>query len=280
MKNFIPLFLLLFVSCQNNTSSGSSKSLIEYKSVDGHSLSMDVFYPKKYETKENWPAVIFFHGGHWVGGQKSMMHPVSKKFAAKGFVAFSVQYRLQKEHNATPFEALMDAKSAIRYVRENASEFRIDPNKIIAGGNSAGGHLVAAAASTNKYNHKDDRLSTSCIPDGIILYAAVIDNGPTGYGFERIGDEYLDFSPFHLVKENLPPTLILHGEDDELLSCDRMREYCQLMSGKGNACSLKCYKGVGHRLNGDIYNYSTTMAIKFFSDNLILNSENPPLHDN
>lgn len=241
---------------------------------------MDAFYPKDYESKNQWPAVLLFHGGHWVGGKKSMMHPVAKNFSSKGFVAFSVQYRLQNEHNTTPFEALKDAKSAIRYLRNNAQEFRLDPDQIIAGGNSAGGHLAAAIACTSKYNEADDNLSTSCIPNGIILYAAVIDNGPEGYGYDRIKEQYVDFSPFHLVKENLPPTLILHGEDDKLLSCNRMRSYCQSLTSKQNACSLKCYRGVGHKLNTDIYNGSTSMAIKFFTENAILKTEKTPSHDN
>ena len=235
---------------------------------------MDVFYPKDYEDSEEHPAVILFHGGHWIGGNKSMMHPVAKKFTAKGFVAFSVQYRLERENGSTPFDALKDAKSAIRYIRKNASTFKIDPQQIIAGGNSAGGHLVAAAACTDSYNEPSDDQNISCVPDGVILYAAVIDNGPTGYGYNRIGEKYLDFSPFHLVKANLPPTLILHGEDDELLSCDRMREYCQALIAKQNACSIKCYRDVGHKLNANIYHGSVSMAMQFFSEQKILETPN------
>ena len=265
----------MFSSCQDKQADVNKRQKqIHYKTIGDLELNMDVFYPKDYETRKAWPAVILFHGGHWVSGKSSMMHPVAKKFAAKGFVAFTPSYRLQRDHSTTPFEALKDAKSAIRYLRDNAQKLRINPSQIIAGGNSAGGHLVASAACTTKYNEESESLSTSCIPDGIILYAAVIDNGPAGYGHNRIGDQYVDFSPFHLVKENLPPTLILHGEDDELLSCDRMREYCMSLSGHRNKCSLKCYKGIGHKLNTSIYNGSVSMALRFFQDTKILNITN------
>jgi len=279
IKSLYPLTLFLSIilfTCQNKPMNVEMrKENIHYKTIGSIELNMDVFYPKNYETRDDWPAVILFHGGHWIGGKPSMMHHIALKFAAKGFVAFTPVYRLQNDHEASPFEALKDAKSAIRYLRKHAQKLRINPTQIIAGGGSAGGQLVAAAACTTKYNEDGESLSTSCIPDGIILYAAVIDNGPTGYGHNRIGEQYHDFSPFHLVKENLPPTLILHGEDDELLSCDRMREYCTKLSGKNNVCSLKCYKGVGHKLNTSIYNGSVPMALSFFQETKILNLANP-----
>lgn len=81
---------------------------------------MDILYPKEYESRDDWPAVILFHGGHWVNGKAPMMHPVAKKFASRGFVSFTPTYRLQRDHGANPFEALKDAKSAIRYLRDNA----------------------------------------------------------------------------------------------------------------------------------------------------------------
>jgi acetyl esterase/lipase len=116
-------------------------------------------------------------------------------------------YRIKNKHNTTPFESLKDAKSAMRYVRGHAKELGINPDSIIAAGGSAGGHLAAATAFIKGYNEVTDDLSVSCIPQALVLFNPVIDNGPGGYGYERIGDQYKEFSPIINLKKNAPPTV-------------------------------------------------------------------------
>jgi acetyl esterase/lipase len=161
-------------------------------------------------------------------------------------VCFLPDYRVSKRHNTTPFESLKDAKSAIRYLRQNAEKFNIDPDRVVAAGGSAGGHLAAATALTEGFDEDSDPVETSCIPNALILFNPVIDNGPGGYGFERIGDRYKDFSPLHNIQKGAPPTLFFLGSEDALIPLETAFYYKKVMEKVGSRCDLKIYEGAGH----------------------------------
>ena len=179
-----------------------------YKEIDSTKLFMEVYYPDHVDSSITYPAMVFFFGGGWTGGDRTHFTNHARYFSKRGIVCFLVDYRTESKHKTTPFESLKDANSAIRFIRKNASDFRIDATKIIASGGSAGGHLAAATAFINTYNEGDDDVSISCVPNALVLFNPVIDNGPGGYGYERIGDEYKYFSPLHNIKKEAPPTII------------------------------------------------------------------------
>ena len=190
--------------------------------------------------------MIFFFGGGWTGGNKYQFVNQAKYFAKRGIVCFLADYRTKSINNTSPFESLKDAKSAIRFIRKNASEFGIDPSKIIASGGSAGGHLAAATALIENYNEDSDDLSISCIPNALVLFNPVIDNGPGGYGYERIGEKYKDFSPLHNINKNTPPTIFFLGTNDALIPVETAKYYQKVMEKVGSRCELVLYEGVGH----------------------------------
>ena len=101
----------------------------------------------------------------------------------------------------------MDAKSAIRFLRENASVWNIDENKIIASGGSAGGHLAAATATLKEFNDEQDNLTYSSVPDALILFNPVLD---TYFATRRLGELAKKISPRN-IGPKMPPTLIHHG---------------------------------------------------------------------
>ena len=108
----------------------------------------------------------------------------------------------------------MDAKSAIRFVRENASVWNIDENKIIASGGSAGGHLAAATATLKEFNDEQDNLNYSSVPDALILFNPVLD---TYFATRRLGELAKKISPLQNIGPKMPPTLILHGTKDTIV---------------------------------------------------------------
>ena len=105
---------------------------------------MDVYRPKG-----EWgqlPAVVCIHGGGWAKGDRSSHANLAKALAARGYVAATISYRLSGE---SPFPAqIHDCKAAVRFLRANASEYGINPDKIGAIGLSAGGHLTALLATS------------------------------------------------------------------------------------------------------------------------------------
>jgi acetyl esterase len=190
-------------------------------------------------------------------------------------ICILVDYRVKSRQQTTPFESLKDAKSAVRYIREHADKFHIDTSKIVAAGGSAGGHLAAATALIDGYNENTDNMSVSCIPNALVLFNPVIDNGPGGYGYDRIGDAYKSFSPLHNIKNGAPPTIIFLGTNDNLIPVETAK-YCQkVMEKVKSRCELHLYEGQTHGFfsykNFEYYKKTVSEADKFLQSLNYLN---------
>lgn len=141
---------------------------------------------------------------------------------------------------------MKDAKSAIRFIRANATQFGIDTAKVVAAGGSAGGHLAAATAMITGYDEATDDLSISCKPNALALFNPVIDNGPAGYGYNRIGADYKDFSPLHNVEKGVPPSIFFLGTKDDLIPVETAEYFQTTIQRVGSRCELKLYKDQPH----------------------------------
>lgn len=238
---FFFFFNLIFFS-----KSTLAQEQVVYKTIDTLDLTLEVYRPKVTHESETYPAMVFFFGGGWNGGSTAQFEPHAIYFSERGIVCFLVDYRVNSRNKTTPFESLMDAKSAMRFIRKNAAAFQIDPSKIIASGGSAGGHLAAATALIEGFNDPNDDLSISTKPSALVLFNPVIDNGPGGYGFERIGEQFKDFSPLHNIREGAPPTVIFLGTKDELIPVETMNYYQTVMKKVGSRCDLFLYEGQPH----------------------------------
>lgn len=241
-KHFLFLFLISLVLY----SIGFSQEQIPYKEIDTTKLFMEVFHPVKVEPGKRYPALVFFFGGGWHRGSVKQFEPHAKYFTQRGMACFMVDYRVKSRQQTTPFESLKDAKSAIRFIRDHADDFSIDTSRIVASGGSAGGHLAAATALIDGYNETTDDSSISCIPNALVLFNPVVDNGPGGYGYERIGEEYKSFSPLHNIKKGAPPTILFLGTEDALIPVETAEYYKVVMGKVGSICELRLYEGQVH----------------------------------
>ena len=219
---------------------------ILFKKIDTIELYLEVYRPINIEKRKNRSAMIFFFGGGWINGDKKQFKMHAKHFQKQGIMCFLADYRTSKKHGSSPFDALEDAKSAVRYLRKDAKRLYIDPDKIVAVGGSAGGHLALSCALLTEFNSTDDDLSVSAIPNAIVLFNPVLDNGPGGYGYKRIGIRYKQFSPLHNLKENSPPMCILSGTEDELIPKGTLQYFKMKMELLGNRCDLHLYKNQKH----------------------------------
>ncbi|NQU51931.1 MAG: alpha/beta hydrolase fold domain-containing protein, partial [Bacteroidetes bacterium] len=155
-------------------------------------------------------------------------------------------YRTKTKHNTSPFECVKDARSAMRFLKMNGENLRIDTNKIVAAGGSAGGHLAACTAIINNINEETDNLSVSTKPFAMILFNPVIDTGKRGYGSEKVAGREFEISPVHHVTSGIPPTLIMHGKSDTTVPYENVVRFTQLMKQEGNDCTLIGYKKQNH----------------------------------
>ncbi|MCK5702606.1 MAG: alpha/beta hydrolase [Cyclobacteriaceae bacterium] len=236
-----------------------------YKKVNGYELKTDMFYSAGTQEKDNNPAIAFFHGGGWVFGDPSRFHEACKRYALKGFVTFSFQYRLSINEDGsyphpdiTPVESVKDARTAIRWLRENAESLRIDPEKIVVGGQSAGGQLVWATALFDTVNENTDNLSISTVPNAMLLYSSSY-NTMEAWIDMLLGDrrdEIWTISPHHNLKENTPPVIAFHGKSDCMVIFYIVILFQEKMRELGNQFELVTFEDRKHYLGEGNKKYS------------------------
>lgn len=223
-----------------------SQEKVLYKQIDDVKLFLDVYYPENMDTTKQYAAMVFFFGGGWKEGDVKKFERQAIYFSKRGLVSFLVDYRIQGKHKTTPFESLKDAKSSIRFIKENSKKFHIDSSKIIASGGSAGGHLAAATSLIEGFNETTDNLKISSKPSALVLFNPVIDNGPGGYGYQRIGNQYKNFSPLHNIEKGAPPTILFLGTEDIYIPVETAKYYKIVMEKIGSRCDLFLYEGAKH----------------------------------
>ena len=209
-------------------------------------LSLHVFLPDGHQKTDQRPVIVFFFGGGWNGGSPNQFYPHSHYLASRGMVAISAEYRVKSRHGTSPQACVKDGKSAIRWIRVHAHDLGIDPERLVAGGGSAGGHVAAATATLEKFNEVGEDLTVSCRPQALVLFNPVYDNSMEGYGYDRVQDYWTDFSPMHNIDENTPPTIVFLGSQDKLIPTTTAEEYKKRMEDKGGRCDLHVYEGEGH----------------------------------
>jgi acetyl esterase/lipase len=127
--------------------SPTTKSLVYRKAKQAH-LEIEIHYPPGWKDTDKRPGIVFFFGGGWEQGTIRQFEPQTTHLASRGIVAARADYRVKSRHGVTPKECVEDAKSAIRWMRQNAAKLGVDPERIVAAGGSAGGHIAACTALT------------------------------------------------------------------------------------------------------------------------------------
>lgn len=215
-----------------------------YKTVNGITLNAHIFYPENHDKSRAKPAHLYFHGGGWAIGLPEWSYGSSKGSADEGRVAITFDYRLRNIHGTDVKASVSDALTAIAWVRENAKELGIDPNKILADGFSAGAHLALVSGMienpedfgvTSKYSSK---------PDAIILGSSPYDIA--GRDVYDINYDTRIISPLYLMKENLPPILAFHGEDDDIVEFSEFEKFRDAIQKTENSFTSSSYAGAGH----------------------------------
>jgi len=224
-----------------------------YREIDGRKLQAYVFFPEGEGVRKQTPAILLFHGGGWSAGSAEWSFEAARRFAALGLVAISVEYRLS-EGNITPIEALADTCASFRWARQHAAELAIDPHRVAGYGVSAGGHLVAAAATVGCPS--DAANSASSKPDLLLLWSPALDVAADGW-FRKLLQgraNVSDYSPADYAGPSTPPTCIVHGEKDTLVPLAGVKRFCDRVVQSGGVCKLIVYPGLGHLLTRNLAN--------------------------
>ena len=217
-----------------------------YKHASDTDLKLFIFEPEGHKTSDSRPAVVFFFGGGWNGGTPSQFYPHCAHLAEKGIVAMAADYRVFSRQKTSPFQCVEDGKSAVRWIRQNACKLGIDPNRVSAGGGSAGGHVAAATGNLPKFDAEGEDKSIPSKPDALLLFNPVYDNGPEGYGHSRVQPNWQDISPLHNIRKGAPPTIVFLGDQDNLIPVSTAEAYQKKMEEAGSRCETHIYQGASH----------------------------------
>ena len=220
--------------------------VIIYKQMDTITLKLHMYKPKDFDSKKTYNSIVFFHGGGWNSGSYKAFQRQCRYLASRGMITFSADYRIFNVHGTSPFEAVEDAKSAIRYVRAHADSLHINSKKIAAGGGSAGGHLAAACGNIEGLEGPNEDLTISSKPNALVLFNPVYDNSKNGYGYRKMKGRYLEISPLHNIAKDAPPTIVFFGTKDKTTPVSSSKAYEQKMKAVGSRCDLYLYEGAEH----------------------------------
>ena len=236
----------------------------------GRAEKLDIYLPLARTDAALRPAIVYFHGGGWVRGDKADPREknIGANLAGAGYVFVSVNYLLGP--GAWP-KNLHDCKNAVRFIRAHAARYGVDPERIVAMGTSAGGHLALMAAYTPGLAELEPAVpypeTSSRVCAVIDLYGmsnlltrqyAAVDGTPTG----KLQDSYApavlgvaraegaavwqQASPVTHITAKSPPTLIMHGLSDPTVNYGQAVELANALRAQRVPHDLILLEGVGH----------------------------------
>ncbi len=260
---------------------------------DEHASQILDFYPAK-KTDKPAPVMVFIHGGGWRGGSKKDIPRFLTKANADGWLALvSVEYRFT---DVAPHPAQVDdCARAIQFLRQNAKEWNLDPDRIGVTGGSAGGHLSAYIALQNdeaKPTSKDPVERQSSRVSFAIPFAGPTDWGLLGtvkhdhpayrqlLGYEpgtpadkMSPEKKKDVSPLQFVSPDDPPILIVHGDADKIVPIEHARVLDTALEKAKVSTELFIVKGGNHGIAGAGHPAAVNRASAFMRKHLLADGE-------
>ena len=205
----------------------------------------DLYFPLEMPRTLRFPAVVIIHGGGWEVGRRGSEREVNigSTLARNGYVAMSIDYLLSTSNCVVWPTNLWDCKTAVRWLRKNADQLGIDPNRIGVIGGSAGGQLASMVALTTPSDGLDpggpyENYSSAvcCCVDmyGVVDLAAWRKYlGMLGKSAIQAPELYRQASPLTYVCSNSPPFLILHGTADKVVNIEQSKRFADSMQNVG-----------------------------------------------
>lgn len=259
MKRAISLVLLTLLAAGAWAEEPPIREDVVYGHKDGMALTFDVFTPEK----PNGAAVLWLQSGGWYSTyvQPSALRPVAKGFLTKGYTLLIVRHGSAPKYTVP--EAIEDVRRAVRFVRLKANDLGVDPERLGVTGGSAGGHLALMLATTGDDGDpkaKDEVLKQSSrIAAAVALYPPTdlrgwVNDPPEAIKRIPALKPPLSFdpakepacSPLLFASAKTAPSLMIHGDKDELVPIKHSQEMVAALEKEGGLGKLVTIEGAAH----------------------------------
>ena len=217
-----------------------------YRQTPQGEVLAHLFWPTKTAVAPR-PAVVFFHGGLWDTPMPTQFVPHCLHFAARGAVAVAAETRIFSKHATGPLEAIEDARELIRWLRQHAEIFNLDPARITVGG-AAGGAFLALLTAMPKPKQLPPVEGFECRPQALLLFSAIVNTTPKGQAAERFADAKTAIrnSPSSLIRTKLPPMMLFHGTADRIAPVAEVKRFRSRLRWRRNVCELVEFERAEH----------------------------------
>ncbi len=255
---------------------------IEYSNPDGQHLQLDMARPKT--GRGPFPAIACIHGGGFRAGSRQGYDGLCLRLAQHGYVAVTVSYRLAPKYQFPA--AIHDVKAAIRWLRANSKNYKIDPDRIGVTGGSAGGHLaqfLGVTADVKQFEGEGGNAEQSswvaCVvnyygpSDFTKSYGKSVDAAEVlplwlGGNLEQARKKHIVASPLYWVTPNAAPTLCIHGTEDKYVAHEQAVWLIDKLKAAGVEAELLTLDGAGHGFKGKDAEKADEAMLAFFAKHL------------
>jgi len=287
-RSILPVLLLAL--CVATLAIAQAQAKVEiipdvvYGHKDGMALTFDVIKPK---ANANGAAVIFMVSGGWVSNYMPPQQTAErfKDLLDKGFTFIALR------HGGSPKylipDIVADVRRGVRFIRFNAKQWGIDPNRIGVYGGSAGGHLslmIGTASDNGDTNAKEDFMKESDRVASVVAYFPPVDLRPIVRGLnpERTGtqtdrfpalnfekEKAPDYSPIVFVTPDDPPTLLIHGDKDTLVPIINSKTIYEAFQKNNVKTNFVTIEGAGHGFQGEDAKRAMSLMVAWFEQTLL-----------
>jgi acetyl esterase/lipase len=254
--------------------SAPAPETVVVRRVGDQEVKLEFFRPLENPVGKRAPAIVWIHGGAWVGGTTDATTPHARYFASRGMFTANVVYRLASPGKVTVADCLADCRGAMSYLREHAAELGIDPTRIAVAGDSAGGHLAASLGTLPGGD-------VSSQPNAMLLYNPIVDMTEGEWIRYAVGGEALanrksplpaapqdlalarSLSPLFHVRAGQVPSIILHGRGDRVVPVSQAERFAAASRVAGIRCDLVIYENnIGHAFVLAAYKYPEPVVVE------------------